>query len=105
MEIYKLLNARLIRLIMYINNEERYTVVNNEFRELLDSLYIIHREKMALIQHRWMHERSTIEECKQIELIYGKKKAHEIINYSCQIRQGIRKEITEDKRLVQQVQR
>jgi hypothetical protein len=43
------------------------------------------------------------EEYKQIELIYGKKKTHEIMNYSYQIRQGIRKEIKEDKGLVQQV--
>jgi hypothetical protein len=103
--IHKLQNAKLIRPVMYINDEERYTLVNNEFRELLDSLYNIHREKMGLIQHRWMYERSTKEEYKQIELIYGKKKAHEIMNYSYQIRQGIRKEIKEDKGLVQQVQR
>jgi hypothetical protein len=103
--IHKLQNAKLIRPVLYINDEERYSLVNNEFRQLLDSLYVIHREKMSLIKHRWMYERSTKEEYKQIELIYGKKNAHKIMNYSYQIRQGIRKEIKEDKGLVQQIQR
>jgi hypothetical protein len=103
--IYKLQNAKLIRPVIYINDEERYGLVNNEFRELLDRLYIIHREKLGLMQHKWMYERCAIEEYKQMEFIYGKKKAHEIMNYSYQIRQGIRKEIKENKRLVQQVQR
>jgi hypothetical protein len=103
--IYKLQNAELIRPVPYINDEERYSLVNNEFRQLLDGLYSVHSEKMGLIRHRWMYERSTKEEYKQIELIYGKKKAHEMMNYSYQIRQGIRKEIKENKSLVQQVQR
>lgn len=102
--IYKLQNAKLIRPVMYINDEERYTLVNNEFREVLDSLYIIHTEKLGLMQLKWMYEPSTIEEFKQMEFIYGKKKAHEIRNYSYQIRQGIIKEVTENKSTVQQVQ-
>jgi hypothetical protein len=56
------------------------------------------------MQLKWMYEPSTIEEFKQMEFIYGKKKAHEIRNYSYQIRQGIRKEIKENKSRVQQVQ-
>jgi hypothetical protein len=102
--IYKLQNAKLIRPVMYINDEERYTLVNNEFSELLDSLYSIHSEKLGLMQLKWMYERCTIEEYKQMEFIYDKKKANEIMNYSYQIRKGIKEEIKEKKRLVQQVQ-
>jgi hypothetical protein len=93
--IHKLQNAKLIRPVLYINDDERYSLVNNEFRQLLDSLYIIHIEIMGLIQHRRMYERSTKEEYKQIELIYGKKKAHKIFLYSYEIRQGNGKEIKE----------
>lgn len=102
--INKLQNAKLIRAVMYINDEERYTLVNNEFRELLDWLYIIHDRKLGLMKLKWMYEPSTIEEYKQMEFIYGKKEAHKIMNYSYQIRQGIRKEIKENKSRVQQVQ-
>jgi hypothetical protein len=102
--INKLQNVKLIRPVIYINDEERYTVVNNEFSELLDSLYGIHSEKLGLIKLKWMYERSTIEEYKQMEFIYGKKKAHEIMNYSYQIRKGIKEEVKENKTLVQQVQ-
>jgi hypothetical protein len=103
--IHKLQNAGLIRPVLYINDEERYTVVNNEFRQLLDSLYSIHSEKLSLMKLKWMYEGSTIEEYKQIEFMYGKRKVHKIMNYSYEIRQGIRKEIKENKGLVQQVQR
>ena len=102
--IYKLQNAKLIRPVLYINNEERYSLVNNEFRELLDSLYYIHSRKLGLMELKWMYEQSTIEEYKQMEFIYGKKKAYEIMNHSYQIRQGIRKETKQNKSLVQQVQ-
>jgi hypothetical protein len=103
--IYKLQNAKLIRPVLYINDEERYSLVNNEFRELLDRLYSIHSEKLGLKQLKWDYERSTIEEYKQMEFIYGKNKAHEKMNHSYQLRQGIKKQINENKNLVQQVQR
>jgi hypothetical protein len=103
--ICKLQNAKLIYVVMYINDEERYSLVNNEFRELLDRLCIIHREKLSLMQSKWMLERCTIEERKQMEFIYGKKEAHEIINYCYQIRKGSRKEIKENKNSSQFEQR
>ena len=57
------------------------------------------------MQHKWMFEPSTIEEYKQMDFIYGKKKAHKIMIDCYQMRQGIRKEIKENKSSVQQVQR
>jgi hypothetical protein len=103
--IHKLQNAKLIRPVLYINDEERYSLVDNEFRRLLDNLYSVHSEKLSLMKLKWMCEGSTIEEYKQMEFMYGKKKTHEIMNYSYRIRQGIRNEIKENKSLVQQVQR
>jgi hypothetical protein len=103
--IHKLQNAKLIRPVLYINDDERYSLVNNEFRRLLDYLYSLHSEKLGLMQLKWMCEGSTIEEYKQMEFMYGKKKTHEIMNYSYRIRQGIRNEIKENKSLVKQVQR
>jgi hypothetical protein len=102
--IHKLQNAKLIRPVMYINDEERYSLVNNEFRRLLDSLFSIHSEKLSLMKLKWMYEGSTIEEYKQMEFMYGKRNVHKIMNHSYEIRQGIRKEIKENKSLVQQVQ-
>jgi ferritin-like protein len=58
---------------------------------------------MGLMQLKWMYERCTIKEYKQMEFIYGKKKAHRIIDFSYQIGKGIKEEIKEKKRLVQQV--
>jgi hypothetical protein len=103
--IYKLQNAKLIRPVLYINDEVRYSLVDNDFRKLLDTLYNIHTEKFGLMQHKWMFEPSTIEEYKQMDFIYGKKKAHKIMIDCYQMRQGIRKEIKENKSSVQQVQR
>jgi hypothetical protein len=79
--------------------------VNNEFRDLLDSLYNIHSEKLGLMRLKWAYEPSTTDEYKQMEFIYGKKKAHKIMIDCYQMRQGIRKEIKENKSSVQQVQR
>lgn len=103
--ICKLQNAKLINPVMYINDEERYSLTSNECREVLDRLHAIHKGKLGLLQSKWMRERCTNEEYKQLEFIYGKKKAYEIINHSHQMRKAVKEDIKRNKRLVQQVQR
>jgi hypothetical protein len=85
--INKLQSANLIMPVMYINDEERYSLVNNEFREILDRLYNIHTIKVILLKKKWMYQRCTIEESRQMEFIYGKKKANQIIN-DCYLRRN-----------------
>ena len=56
------------------------------------------------MQLKWAYEPSTTDEYKQMEFIYGKK-TQKIMIDCYQMRQGIKKEIKENKSTVQQVQR
>lgn len=82
--------VNLIRPIMYINGETRYSLVNNQLRDLLDKLYYLHGRKLTLMQSKCRYEKPTDDERNQIEFIYGKRKANKIIN-ECYLERQARK--------------
>lgn len=82
--------VNLIRPIMNINGEIRYSLVNNQLRNLLDKLYNIHIHKLTMMQSKWRYEKPIDDERKQIEFIYGKNKANKIIN-ECYLERQARK--------------
>jgi hypothetical protein len=82
--------VNLIRPVMNINGEIRYSLVNNQLRDLLDKLYFIHSRKLTLMQYKWRYEKPTNDERNQIEYIYGKRKANKIIN-ECYLERQARK--------------
>ena len=83
--------ANLIRPIMNINGETRYSLVNNQLRDLFDKIYCIHVRRLSFLEGKWSnYEKPTDDERKQIEFVYGKRKADKIIN-ACYFRKQVRK--------------
>ncbi len=66
---------------MNINGEIRYSLVNNQLRDLFDKIYCIHVRRLSFLECKWSnYEKPTDDERKQIEFVYGKRKANKIIN-------------------------